>query len=252
MTGNLYYWVADWNLTRAEAAAKLGSTVADMVDCTHGSLPEVAKTSIRRIAGYDTGTPDIRWTSADWAWASGSVHGARAVLHIDQSDSDTPSLAEVKYAKDTEAGASTIPVSIEVAGQRIDRGHDAVLYCDQAILGLVESAAGRARLPHGRIIAYQWASPTSNPNTILPGTTFTLAQANADLSVIMASFLPLPDEGPAGTFKAALEVDEHGHWSVHGTPSKVTLGGPDEWWEVKVGLNRSNGQWHASGLPIQR
>ena len=41
----------------------------------------------------------------------------------------------------------------------------------------------RARLV-GNQYAGQWASPTSNPGTLVPGTTRTLAQANIDLNVV--------------------------------------------------------------------
>ena len=38
---------------------------------------------------------------------------------------------------------------------------------------------------HADVYAGQWASPSSNPDTILPGTNLTLAEANADLNVIL-------------------------------------------------------------------
>ena len=37
-------------------------------------------------------------------------------------------------------------------------------------------------------MAVQWASPTSNPNTIVPGGTQTLADANIDISVTIPSW----------------------------------------------------------------
>jgi hypothetical protein len=38
---------------------------------------------------------------------------------------------------------------------------------------------------HGDVYAGQWASPTSNPDTLIPGTNVTLATANTDLNVLL-------------------------------------------------------------------
>ena len=40
--------------------------------------------------------------------------------------------------------------------------------------------------------AVHWASPTSNPGTIVPGGTLTLAQAQVDLSVAEDAWHPAP------------------------------------------------------------
>lgn len=57
--------------------------------------------------------------------------------------------------------------------------------------------------------------------------------------------VPLPPTPAAGTFKAALAVNEHGKWFVHGVRSPgVRFGGPpDEWWRVEVFVNRATGEW---------
>lgn len=192
MPGKLTYWVADWNLTRARAAQLIGKDAADMVDCTHDALAEVRHTSIKRIAGYVTGTPDIRWTPEDFAVAS----VGRAVLKIDQSNSNLPLHADIRQvAKDVEGGASNIATAVEVAKERIPFGDDYCIYCDLAILPEVETAMHNAGF-QGTIIGYQWASPSSNPATILPGTGKTLREANADLSVVNAAWMPLPTPPP--------------------------------------------------------
>jgi hypothetical protein len=52
-------------------------------------------------------------------------------------------------------------------------------------------------LIHGMTcVAVQWASPTSNPRTIVPGGTATLQQANVDLSVADANWHPAPAVTP--------------------------------------------------------
>ena len=48
---------------------------------------------------------------------------------------------------------------------------------------LSEHLAGLAA--YGDVYAGQWASPTSNPNTVIPGTNHTLATANVDLNVVL-------------------------------------------------------------------
>jgi len=42
------------------------------------------------------------------------------------------------------------------------------------------------------VVAVQWASPASNPNTTVPGGAKTLAEANLDLSITIASWFPKP------------------------------------------------------------
>lgn len=194
MSGNLYYWVADWNLSRAQAAIHLGNkNVADMVDCTHDALPQVRATSINRFAGYVTGTPDICWTPADFTMVESHGVFMRSVLRIDQTNLDLPLKADVKLvAVDVEQGAASIATAVTIAHQRIPAGEDLTVYCSEAILHEVEQEMNNAGFHNGRIVAYQWASPTSNPNTILPGTNLTLKEANADLSVVDSLWMPLP------------------------------------------------------------
>jgi hypothetical protein len=38
------------------------------------------------------------------------------------------------------------------------------------------------------VVAVQWASPASNPDTLVPGSAKTLAEANVDLSIAVASW----------------------------------------------------------------
>lgn len=236
--GNLYYWVANWNLSRAEAVQRLGGPgiTADMVDCTHDALqrvlPSVHSHAIERIAGYITGTPDIRWTDIDWAQLPHDV----ATLRIDQSNLDLPLIASAKVVKDEEPGASSIDTAVTVARQRLRAGDDFTIYFSQSDLASVEQAVANASLPPGHIVAYQWASPTSNPNTRLPGTIYTLGEANADLSVVLKSWLPLPAPPlhPFGVAHYGGSVDLlDGKWVVTGTTGNIHLGqGGTGKWEV--------------------
>lgn len=259
MAGRLYYWVANWNLSRAQAARLLGGDVDDMADCIGSSAPNVVKAypAIKRFGVYITGSGGIAWTAANRELLAGKNV---AILEIDQSNSDLPLISHAKIAKDDEPGASTPEQAVHVAAERLRRGDDYIIYVAQGALDHVENLAAGAGLPHGEIIAYQWASPSSNPNTPLPGTGRTLKEANADLSVVRSGFIPLPSErkhqpqhGPAGTFNGAVSVDQRGHWTVHGTAGRnVELGGPDdEWWVAKVLVNRRHGVWRIQSQPAE-
>jgi hypothetical protein len=257
MAGRLYYWVANWNLSRAQASRLLGGAVDDMADCIGSSAPSVVKAypAIKRFGVYVTGGGGIAWTAADRALLAGKDIVA---LEIDQSNSDLLLISHAKMVKDDEPGASTPEVAVHVAAERLRRGDDYIIYVAQGGLDHVENLAAAAGLPHGEIVAYQWASPSSNPDTLLPGTGRTLKEANADLTVVRRGFLPLPTDpparhGPSGTFHGAVSVDERGHWTAHGTPSHdVELGGPaDLWWASKVLVNRRTGQWRIESQPAE-
>lgn len=176
----------------------------DMLDVTHSSLGNVPhKLNIKR-AGYTTGSPDIRWTGEDWK------SNPDATVHIDQSDSVFPNSGNVK---DIENGASTIPVAVEWAKRRAALHLDSTFYISSANLEAAEAAVREAGLASwvtywiadwnlsreeaiaelgGRIVAIQYASPTSNPRSVIPGTKITLSQANVDLSVTVDGWHPTP------------------------------------------------------------
>ncbi|MGP0047848.1 MAG: hypothetical protein ACLPZR_03225, partial [Solirubrobacteraceae bacterium] len=97
-------------------------------------------------------------------------------------------------------------------------------------------------LGNGAIIAsIQFASPTSNPDTVIPGTSITLAQANADLSVTLDAWMakaapaPAPAKPPVHWWSAELQVSvpagSSGTLHFHGS------------------VNLEDGEWDAKGLP---
>lgn len=225
----LYYWVANWNLSRASAATLLGNKVEDMVDCTHSSLPRVRECfgAIKLVGGYITGTPDICWTAHDFASLPHDV----VALSIDQSDSDLPLVGNVhKLAKDVEPNAATIERAAQVAAERLRAGDDYTIYTMQSWLGQLEGAVRRQNLPPGEIAAYQWASDSSNPNTLLPGTRHTLRDVNCDLSVLRADYAarlrgvtppvpkpPVPPKPVGRLPRAVITFDpDDGHWTIGG------------------------------------
>ena len=198
-------------------------TTVLMVDATHASVAGVPA-SVPKVAGYVTGTPDIEWVTADWARFPASGH-----VRIEQGYGPVPkpSLWDVL---DIETGAwqpgdvpgqvkSRIAAGItwttayasdgllaEVEHALIAAGPHGWYYghvdCWLADWNLneVQAAALVGQLVHGMTCrAVQWASPTSNPHTLLPGTSRTLSQVNCDLSAAAAGWHPaaLPPPPPS-------------------------------------------------------
>lgn len=208
---DIYFWIADWNLSRAQAAGRLHDPVADMVDCTASAVDRVLGAIVRRrdvaaFGAYVTGGDGIQWT-ADQLQAI--KNDGFDILRIDQSNSDLPLIADVKVVKDVEPGASGAAIAAEVAAQRLAAGDDYIIYCDSSELGGVEDALAAKFLPRGRVIAYQYASPTSNPNTPIIGGSNTLKDVNADLSVILRA--QLPSVKKAAKPKQEATITFHGH-----------------------------------------
>lgn len=185
------------------------------VDTIHANVGKLPGNLIA-VMGYDTGTPDIAWTAEDWA----RFPLAGKVI-VDQS----PDLAQFAAGKanvaDVERGAATVESFIAAARQREAMKLDSTIYIS---LDPLRDAIGqmiRAGLnthvryfvadygfsmneaidylhTHPVAVGVQFASPGSNPHTILPGSTLTLAQAGADLSVKRASWFPAPGLAATG------------------------------------------------------
>lgn len=176
--------------------------VQDMVDTIHANVNNVPR-NCNKVAGYVTGTPDIRWTGGDWSRFKG------AKVPINQSNS----VVVTAPVCDVEPGAMTIAVAVESVRARRSIGETTTIYLPESLLVECEQAISAAGLSDhtyygianwnlsrdeaiaalgGRIKWVQWASPSSNPNTKLPGTNLTLREANCDLSVTAADWFPAP------------------------------------------------------------
>jgi hypothetical protein len=123
---------------------------------------------------------------------------------------------------------------------------------------LSEAAALDYLGTHPDTVAVQWASPTENPNTVVPGTGGrTIRGLNVDLSVGLLDFwLPAaPKPKPAqhsaeGIWKGAYSLDvKAGKWDNHGTPGENVkqASEPAEDYAV-VGVNLHTGQHRIKGL----
>jgi hypothetical protein len=187
--------------------------VCGMVDTIHLNVSSIPL-RCPKVAGYVTGTPEIIWTQGDW----NRFRGAK--ITVNQQNNSDPLLGNVL---DIEPGAWTIPAAAEACITRKAHGRECNLYLSQGeitasdpsgenITALVNAllskgikganlcvanynlsesqAAAMVSAASGPfpIVWVQWASPGSNPFTILPGSDMTLAEANCDLSVTAASW----------------------------------------------------------------
>jgi hypothetical protein len=179
-------------------------TTVTMIDAT-GACSAVIPSNTPKVAGYVTGSGGVQWTPADWSRFSPSQ-----VIRIDQSPGTGDLQAQVK---DVEPGAASNDDALSWGLGRRAAGFVPCWYTSRDNLtpllntldagGLTsgqlwvadwslneDEAAAQVKAQSGPfpVKAIQWASPTSNPKTLLPGTTMTLAKANCDLSVADASW----------------------------------------------------------------
>lgn len=207
-----------------------GTTV--MVDTIHGSVSHIP-VSTRYVGGYVSGTADIMWTPGDWARFPDSRHirifqghgelpDLRAFDEIDvESGAVTPAeaasivrtrvLAGIPwtgiYADDANLAATA--EAIRAYGASIWNGHVSCRLADWSLSEEEATAKVGLRIHGMTCMGVQWASPTSNPRTLLPGTSLTLREANADLSVVDATWIPSGGWGlPAPTHPTPVPADE--------------------------------------------
>jgi hypothetical protein len=153
-----------------------------------------------KVGAYVTGSGGVPWTDAEL-----TRFGARAVT-INQLPQDPGDVAAMVC--DSESGAATIADTVGWAQDRQSAGHRPAVYVqesnltaliDALITGDVKTAdiwlanwnlseaeatieVENATGPFP-IMAVQFASPSSNPNTFVPGSNKTLSQAQVDLSI---------------------------------------------------------------------
>jgi hypothetical protein len=187
------------------------AVMADAIHADAGNVP----VSIPKVAGYVTGTSDIEWTATDWARFPDSGH-----VRIDQSPALAAWASGAADVADIEKGTATQATAVQVALTRKARGWWSFIYVAQGNFTAMQAAVDAAGLSgsvqywianwdldeaqaaaqlQGDVIAVQYASPSSNPDTVVPGGTQTLAQANIDLSVTIPSWFQLVPPEPQKT-----------------------------------------------------
>lgn len=196
------------------------------------------------IGAYVSGTGPIPWTASDL-----SDFAKDQVVRIYQGYGTYPGVGNYDMI-DVETGAVTIAQAASEVEKRVLSGYNwTIIYgtdstiseCALAIQALgnniwaghvyswladwdLSEAEATAKLGtqiHGMTcIGVQWASPSSNPNTIAPGTTKTLRELNLDLNVVDVSLLPLP--GKAVSPLPPVQPAIHGLVVYESSPSTYT------------------------------
>jgi hypothetical protein len=193
------------------------ATTEPMIDAIRVNARNIPR-SAPKVAGYVTGTGDVPWTATEWGYFPRAGH-----VRIDQSPGLTVFAAGQADVADVEYLAGTIDSFTRAIRERIDAGHQwSTIYGTDGTIAAA-AAALQAAGPHGWYYghvdswvadwnlneasaatligrqvhgltcrAVQWASPTSNPGTIVPGSPSTLAQLQVDLSIADAAWHPAP------------------------------------------------------------
>jgi hypothetical protein len=174
-----------------------------MLDAIHADAGNVP-VSAPKVAGYVTGTPDIEWLPSDWARFPSSGH-----VRIDQSPALAAWASGAADVADVENFAGTQATAVAEALERHKKGWYSFVYVAQGSFDAMQSAMNAAGLEghvqywvanwdldeaqavaalSGDVVAVQYASPSSNPATVVPGGTQTLSEANLDISVTVPSW----------------------------------------------------------------
>jgi hypothetical protein len=212
----------------AERMADEMTSYDTMADFTHAAVANVpADVDVNKVAGYVTGSSGVEWTAADRA-----KYASKVVITIDQTPdgSDFASGKAEVYDVEAEAGTIANAVTGVQERQRIGKSYSTI-YIQQGSLAELKAALTDAKVTMTRvgfglawwalsqaqaiaqlgneIVFIQWASPTTNPNTALPGTNLTLGEANVDLSVTQTSWYAPPAPAPSWQSQALSLAETH-------------------------------------------
>lgn len=213
--GGLAEVMAEVKAVRALIEQKgLPMSYAIMADAIHADATNIPA-SIPKVAGYVTGTPDICWTATDWAHFPSSGH-----VRIDQSVALASWAAGAADVADMEMGAATQATVIQAALERKAKGWWSFVYVAEGNYTALQAAVQAAGLTGhvqywiadwnldeaqavaqlgGDVVAVQYASPSSDPDMLVPGDSHNLAQANADISVTVPSWFQFISATPPAT-----------------------------------------------------
>lgn len=183
-----------------------------MVDTT-GTNADKIPANVPYIGGYVSGLDGVEWSASQWAKFTGrkvrnyqGIGPVPALNSFDEVDVEsravTPQGAAqiVKLRVDNGIQWTTIYASrdpfaqtvaaIRALGDHYWIGHVNVRLADWS-LNLQEATALVGTLIDGAsCVGVQWASDSSNPHTLIPGTSLSLSQVGADLSVVDATWIP--------------------------------------------------------------
>jgi hypothetical protein len=173
-----------------------------MGDATHDAVPQLAaiRGQLQLVAGYDTGSPDIDWTAADWALFPGIPH-----VTIDQGFTGSPNPAAT--VRDVEYGAWAPGQAVNRAGWNVPRP---TIYCTTGETGYNLAAVLADGWKGDVWLAIAGWQP-GQPLPAAPGCTIVAVQnnysnPNYDLSVVLDPNWPYVEDSmvvipglPAGT-----------------------------------------------------
>lgn len=186
----------------------------DVMLDTVGTASQHIPTVTPYIGGYVSGSGSVPWSQADWDRFPNSRHN-RILQHAntgldphswDSVDMETNALtaAEVaaEHKRHVDAGIEWTNVyatrtnfalavsAIKGLGSHYWDGHVTLWLADWNLDEEQAVALIGTFIEGATCIGVQWASPTSNPNTLVPGGTATLVQANIDISVVDGTWVP--------------------------------------------------------------
>jgi len=191
----------------------MSEAVVDMADTIGANSSDIPRT-FKVIGGYVTGTSEIRWDAAEWAEFPDAVHvrieqGFGALLNpgdYDEIDVEagaiSPQIAAGMIAARVAAGyewttvyatrsnLALVASAVQAHGEAVWVGHVNCMLADWN-LDRAEAAALVGTSVEGMTcVGVQWASPSSNPDSLVPGDTKTLRESNIDLSVVAEGWTP--------------------------------------------------------------
>jgi len=229
----------------------------DTIGTTAGNIPSNAS----KVAGYNTGTNGVAWSEADW----NRFPKAGKVIMCQDANYSTWHTAD---GGDVEPGAMTVAGFVAGALKRQAIGWNTVAYVDKDNVASLVKACNEAKLTKIQlwigdwelnleqassqlgqtvggyeIVAVQWASPTSNPDTIVPGGTQTLREANLDLSTTLPEwFSGTPVEVPTPPPVVAPPVTTPAPPVVRSTTAALEITGADGYTTSVQITTKDNGQ----------
>lgn len=180
-------------------------------DCEGMNVQHLIHTSPQAVWAYDSGSDGVPWTPNERR--AFTDRGIRVYL-VNQGYKQGPGAALHGDEFDLERAAWTTAGLTEVVHARREVQWSTRVYCTWSNYAAIKQALAEAGIGqsvyyriadwnlnqhladamlHADVYAGQWASPVTNPSTVIPGTSTLLASVGADLNVVL-----LGDTGWAG------------------------------------------------------
>lgn len=214
------------------------------LDATHAEAHSIPHgTAV--VYGYVSGTPDIVWTPACWSmfptsrkiriwqgyggWLPPTAYDECDVEKGALQPSDVAHIMSARVAAGfqwtTFYGSRDYLAAVTAAGSKLPKdlwiGHANCRLADWSLNQHEAEALVGTMVEGMTCVAVQWASDTSNPETVVPGGTTTLRQTPMDINVVDFAWVPStvhpapPPPPPPAPLRAALvEHNADGSYSL--------------------------------------